>query len=145
MYRLDLGDPRLNLPVALYRARDEQGRERLRPIEGIGDRPAEGSVAFFALDRPGEGTVPVVEAEGDEGVTLHVGADIEGTPIFHALPVDADGPPPGTAPLFAVRDDQGRIRFEAGDESLPDGWERLGEPICRVWLRPGPERQPLFP
>ncbi len=145
MYRLDLDDPRLNLPVALYRIRDEQDRERLRPIGGLGDRPSEGSVAFFALDRPGAETIPVFEVEGSERVTLQVGGQIEGTPCFHALPVDLIDPPPETTLLFTVRDDQGRFGVHVGDEPLSEGWERLGEPICRVWLRPGPERQPLFP
>jgi hypothetical protein len=135
----------LNLPVALYRIRDEQGRERLRPIGGLGDRPGEGWVAFFALDRPGAETIPVFEVEGDEGISLQVGGQIEEVPSFHALPVDLVDPPPGTALLFAVRDDQGRIGYYAEQSPLPKGWERLGDPICRVWLRPGPERQPLFP
>ncbi|WP_152049439.1 hypothetical protein [Tautonia marina] len=145
MYRLDLDDPRLNLPVAWYRVRDAEGRERFRPIGSLGERPGEGRVAFFALDRPGDGTVPVVEVDGENGITLEVDGEAEETLCFHALPADATDPPPGTVPLVAVRDDQGRIDVRVGDEPLPDGWERLGEPICRVWLRPGPERQPLYP
>ncbi|RUL89200.1 hypothetical protein [Tautonia sociabilis] len=153
MYRLDLDDPRLNLPVAIYRIPDHQGNDRLRPVTGLNmePRPAEGTVAFFALDRPAEGTVPIVEVLGPSGVELQAGSSPEGDrhspTIFHALPADSDDPPPGTAPLFSFRDENGRRVFAASSSEQPlrDGWERLGGPICLVWTRPGPERQPLFP
>lgn len=151
MYRLDLDDPRVNLPVAIYRVPGDDGPGRLRPVEGLRfePRPAEGIVAFFALDRPGEGTVPVVEVLGPAGVELRAGGDDapgdDGPTIFHALPVDAPGPPPGTVPLFAFRDEGGRLVYEAGTHPSRDGLQRIGDPICLVWERPGPERQPLFP
>jgi len=50
MYRLDLGDERLVLPVAVYRKADG----------GLGFRSGE-SIAFFACDRPGPGLVHVGE------------------------------------------------------------------------------------
>ena len=48
-YRLDLGDPRLNLPRPVY---EVDGTYRFGPVTGR-------SPVFFALDRPGTGTVPV--------------------------------------------------------------------------------------
>jgi hypothetical protein len=59
MHRLDLEDPRLRLPVPIYdlgkagRAERYADKRALRP--GDGDPP----IAFFALDQPAPGTVPV--------------------------------------------------------------------------------------
>ncbi|QDV38583.1 DUF4185 domain-containing protein [Tautonia plasticadhaerens] len=139
MYRLDLDDPRLNLPVAVYR----MGDARLRP--GPDGRPAEQSIAFFALDREAEGTVPIAERlVGDQGM-IRIGGPDDPEPIFHALPADLADPPPGTAPLFEYRHDSGHVHYATEGDEPGEGYRRVGGPICRVWRRPGPERQPLFP
>ncbi len=56
MYKLDLSDPRLNLPVA---------------IDGFGSpddvKAPSRHIEFFALERPGEGTVPVFEQTSRDG------------------------------------------------------------------------------
>jgi hypothetical protein len=142
MYRLDLDDPRLNLPVAVYRSGD--GRLQSRPPFGLGHRPAEMRVAFFAKDREGEGTVPIVERLVGDRTELRVADPGHPAPIFHALPADLADPPPGTTPLFAYQVDSGEVRY-ATEADAPDGSRQVGEAICRVWRRPGPERQPLFP
>jgi hypothetical protein len=60
MYKLDLGDPRLNLPVPIYE------------VEGkLVPKTPGNPIRFFALDRPGPGTI-------------EVGG-------FHALPPDSKG------------------------------------------------------
>jgi hypothetical protein len=64
MYKLDLDEPRLNLPAPIY---EVDGRYLSR---SPGHR-----VVFFALDRPAAGTLPI----GDP-------------PLFHALSVDREGP-----------------------------------------------------
>src|SRR3954466_7054604 len=62
MYRLDLADGRLNLPVAVYRRPGAEGFATARKLgPGSGRLP----VAFFALERPGPGTVPVFQARAE--------------------------------------------------------------------------------
>ncbi|HWE38595.1 MAG TPA: hypothetical protein VG406_18635 [Isosphaeraceae bacterium] len=118
MYRLDLDDPRLNLPV---------------PFSG--DRPAPRSpglpVAFYALERPGPATVAVFRA--DDG-RLVVGKVPNGrAPLFHALPADVAKPPETTTLLYEfIRGDE---HVYSTAESLA-GHRRADRPFCRVWRSP---------
>lgn len=117
MYRIDLDDPRLNLPVAIY----DLGDGRYRPRSP--GRP----VAWFALERPGERTLPVYE----DGGKLVSGNPPDGRqPLFHALPADLAEPPPATALLF---EEGGSYVLET---DRPPGEGRRG-PIARVWKNPG--------
>ena len=71
-YRLDLDDPRLNLPRPVY---EVDGTDRFGPVAGR-------SPAFFALDRPGTNTVPVGP--------------------FHVLAEGSSAEPKTTIPLYEV-------------------------------------------
>jgi hypothetical protein len=127
MYRLDLGDPRLALPVAVY----DLSRGKVPAVFGTA-HAAKGDtspLAFFAPDRPLAGTVPVLA--GKEG--LRVGKADEAGAVFYALP--AQGPAqPATVPLYEYRrgDGPGRAYSVEGRLSLP-GYERAEQPLCRVW------------
>jgi hypothetical protein len=91
MYRLDLGDPRLNLPV---------------PISEVDGRLASWSpgrpIRFFGLDRPGVGTVPI----GDP-------------PIGHGLAVDARNPPATTTLLYESTDRRSFSTDASGGRAKP--------------------------
>ena len=97
MYRLDLADARLALPVAVYQVkgryllRDEMEREKLwDKIEGI---------PFFAFDRPGEGRVAVY---GEQG-SLRLKGSGEATPNFYALPMSDRSDSPSLINIPAER------------------------------------------
>jgi hypothetical protein len=130
MYRLDLGDPRVVLPVAVYDVSLGAAPERFR----VG-RPAEGErpIAFYAPDRALAGTLPVLA--DDNG--LRLGRPGQDGALFHALPADAEAPPAGTIPLFEYRQRGGPRRAYSTDGglSLPD-FVRAEKPLCRVWRRP---------
>ena len=96
-YRLDLADPRLNLPVPIHEADG-----RLAPAMP-GHR-----VAFYALDRPGPGTMPL------------------GT--FHALPPDSKATPE-TILIYP----DGPSSFVT-EEARPAA--NSGPPVGRVWRNP---------
>jgi hypothetical protein len=96
MYKLDLGDPRLNLPVAVS---ESDGTLTLRS-------PGQ-PVMFFALDRPGRGTIPIGG--------------------FHALPPDLNEPPSTTVPLYEVSRNGSKTYSTTGDG---------GKPVARVWRNP---------
>ncbi|MEO6810794.1 MAG: hypothetical protein ABI353_16890 [Isosphaeraceae bacterium] len=136
MYKLDLDDPRLNLPVAIYRASgpgvaDQYGTVH-RPLPAKASR----SLAFFALDRPAEGAVPVFEQptkDGASSLTLTAkAADKPATsPLFYALPADTKDAPSTTVPLFESTKD-GRTVYETDAASVPAGTR----PLCFVWRNP---------
>ena len=137
MYRLDLSDARLNLPVPIYHREQagvttfDTGRRR-RP----GDR-----IAFFALEKAGTGTVPVSRLDDPEaGPILKVGPLADGpeaSVLFYALPADVKAPPSTTTPLyeFILRD--GKVRTYSTEEtSTAPGARRSERPVCRVWKNP---------
>ncbi len=77
MYRLDLDDPRLNLPTTV----------RLNPEE-------QDEVSFFTLPKPAPETLPLSQSPGG---TLHVDVPVEGdTPLGYILPPSVSERPPGT-------------------------------------------------
>ena len=103
LYKLDLADPRLHLPVPIYRV---EGR--------LAPKSPGHPIPFFALDRPGSGTIPI------------------GDPTqFHALPLDAREAPATTTVLYASpAPDGSRTNFTT--ESGQDG----ARPVARVWRNP---------
>jgi hypothetical protein len=131
LYKLDLSDARLALPVAVYDLSPGEGHERFGttpPAKAKDPRPA-----FFAPDRPLPGTVPVLA--GKEG--LRTGKPGDGGAVFYALPADTKAPPAVSTPLFEYRHRDGTRRAYSVDPhlSLP-GFERAEQPLCLVW-RPG--------
>jgi hypothetical protein len=100
MYRLDLEDPRLVLPVPIYevaRAERFADKRALRPEDG--DPP----VAFLAHDRPLPGTVPIWWSGAACGARrLVTGGTPATAPLFHAYPGSA---PPGQPPRLPLRVD----------------------------------------
>jgi len=139
MYRLDLADPRLNLPVAIYRL----AGGGLGPAPRLGPEDTRLRIAFFALDRPTAGSVPVFETSTEGGRVLDVGKPSTrgavGAPLFHALPADAADPPATTVALYAIQRPDGiLLGYATGDESEPDAAvaRRSERPICRVWRNP---------
>jgi hypothetical protein len=112
MYRLDLDDPRLNLPVPIY-----DNGVTLKP------RSPGHPVAFFALERPGEGTIP-----------------IGNPPRFHILPSKLAKPPASTTLLYESPGRDGGPPTDFVDEA------RLalesGGAVGRVWRNPLPMKLP---
>ena len=103
------------------------GHDRARPI------------AFFALDRPKAGAVPVYEVRANNGsLSLTVGsAPATGEPLFHALPADAKDPPETTVPLYEFTEEDGDKRaYGAGKDAAIPGYKRAEQPACRVWRNP---------
>jgi hypothetical protein len=153
MYRLDLADERLQLPVAVYRVRNPDGATRLTLREQVAAENAWErieEVAFFAL--PPEcrraGTVPVfaVERGGAAELTL-VSPGPEAQPLFVALPAEASAAAgtvasewssPALAGLRPFRPNRGGEVFYAAATEPPAGCEVAGPALCRVWRAPNP-------
>jgi hypothetical protein len=127
MYRLDLSDPRLNLPMPVYRL----ARGGLGLASRLGPDDTQLRVEFFALDRPASGSIPVFEV-ATKGPPM-------ASPLFHALPADAEDPPATTLPLYTLQRADGTVvgytTAEAPESETP-GVRRSERPIARVWKSP---------
>lgn len=142
MYKLDLADPRLVLPVPVYQLVDVPDRFGL--IHDLKAASKTRPIAFFAPDRPGPETQPVYgqSIEGG-GLILYVGEPprstdgIKPAPLFHALTLKTTQVSADTLPLFEYASDDGRKRAYSTDGTWSmTGYRRSKEPICRVWRNP---------
>jgi hypothetical protein len=151
MYQLDLSDPRLALPVAVYElASAAGGSPRLvtKPFatdnEAIAPRP----VAFFAPDRAGIATLPVYEHHDPaHGQSLSIparGQPAEGAatrPLFFILPVDLKDYTAATVPLYEYREEGGGRRFYSVEAQTPNARSRYTrKQLGRVWRNPAHSR-----
>jgi len=145
MYKLDLADPRLVLPVPVYNRTVADGEtsppfvtgERLNP----GDRC--GAIGWFALDRPSDASVPVFAEQSGDGTTLLVVGShskppqVRGQPLFHALPADMPDPPDTSVPLFEFVSKDGKQRRYSTQKTLDiAGSKRSVKATCLVWPSP---------
>ena len=125
MYKLDLGDRRLNLPVAVYNA--PKGLATMSP----GDE-----VAFFALDRPAPGTIAIARAHDGR---LRV-AEKNDAVLFHAYPPGIENRPQGLSPLHEYHNAE--INAYAYSIEPLAGFARVEKPLCLVWRKPLAGRYP---
>jgi hypothetical protein len=132
LYKLDLAEPRLALPVAVYDLSPGAIPEAFGTVSTL--KGKEPRIAFFAPDRPLRGSVPVLtEKDG-----LRVGKPDEAGALFHALQADTKDPPPAATPLYEYRPREGGRRAYSVDPALAlPGYERGDRPLCLVWRRPG--------
>lgn len=131
MYRLDLGDPRLDLPVPVYLRRD--GALSLRG--GVGAKTV-ASIPFFALAPSAKPDGLIAFYGGANGLTTQ--ANVGQKPLFYALPAtakDGEKPSPGVVPLYEYERDGKRFYSTDAGGSGP-AVTRTGAPLCRVWRNP---------
>lgn len=158
LYRLRLDDPRLVLPVPVYRLRGPAGpRYALRgAVEALGAWGEVEEIPFFAVEpgRPLEGAIEVVARREGRGMRLRAGgaAGREGggkapgaaAPgageeiLFLALPAErTEGGPASEAlvPLYEHVPADGGAPVYSARESVP-GCARSEKPLARVWRNP---------
>ena len=152
MYQLDLSDPRLALPVAVYQyTAGRPGvsprlvtRARAKDDEATSPRP----VAFFAPDRPGIAILPVYERyDSTQGQSLFTpaggqppaGADLR--PLFFVLPADLKDYTAATVPLYEYRDEGAGRRFYSVEAQSSNARSRFTRRLLgRVWRNPASSR-----
>ena len=138
MYSLDLEDPRLYVPVAIYRGRTPAGGWSYRTYHDREEASAPRELAFFAPDRPRAGTVAMREEIGP-GALPRLTADPQTRqPAGSTGSRDTRGPirfycavapdVPATVALYEVRDATGWIYTT---QPVPGA-----RPVCRVWPAP---------
>jgi hypothetical protein len=148
MYKLDLTDPRMMLPVPEYaRLVDKTGANSVTlPFLNAEQARSSGqrhSVAFFAPDRPAPGLVPVYSEKRDHRETIATRPESgeRAAILFYALPADTKNPPPTTALLCEDTSVDGHVlRIEETDPATDNPQLHA---ICRVWKSPTSLRYPL--
>ena len=129
MYRLELDDPRLNLPVPVYERPGDAGSTWSTV------RHSNAAPRFFALPKPAEGTVPI---GWDEKTGRLVGLAKAADALFHA----ADDPVAlGMDYLLPLhewtRANQAQTIYSHDGNPPSNGkWKRSVESLCHVWPLP---------
>jgi hypothetical protein len=147
MYQLDLSDPRLALPVAIYEMTSGTGvASRLLTKTPPSDRESSmpRPVAFFAPDRHGIASLPVFEQyDAKNGQALSVPASgvapdrFDAPPLFFVLPADIKDYTAATVPLYEYREEgSGRRVYsvEAPSSVARSRW--TPKVLGRVWRNP---------
>ena len=129
MYRLELDDPRLNLPVPVY--------ERPGDAGSTWSTVGHGNAAprFFALPKPAEGTIPI---GWDEKTGRLVGMVKAADTLFHAAADPAALGMDYLLPLHEwTRANEAQTIYSHDDNPPSNGkWKRSVEPLCHVWPLP---------
>ena len=138
MYRIDLDDVEMALPVAIY-TRGTGATSELVAKRGV--RPTDPALApaFFAYDRAVRGAVPVAWSGPACGARrLSVGGQPATTPLFYALPPGGDGDagalPPSTM-LYEYVGPNGAYVYSVDATLAPSGLSR-GAAIAQAWPTP---------
>jgi len=143
MYRLDLADPRLALPVAVYEVDPSTAPGGLATGPSLSDAGKGKPIAFFALDRPEMASIPVVRVPDGEGGTALATADPGTVPVeagsnlaFAILPPESELAE--TTPIYEYsREGSTERTLSIDPERAEAGWRRSPKPVGRVWKNPG--------
>ena len=129
MYRLELDDPRLNLPVPVYERPGDAGSTWSTVRHG------NAAPRFFALPKPAEGTVPI---GWDEKTGRLVGLAKAADALFHAAADPAALGMDYLLPLHEwTRANQAQTIYSHDGSPPSNGkWKRSEEPLCHVWPLP---------
>ncbi|MEZ6132771.1 MAG: hypothetical protein R3C59_29230 [Planctomycetaceae bacterium] len=129
MYRLDLTDERLALPVPVYRS--DNALSTLNAADSDDQVPQRKQVDFYALDRKTVATIPVYSqnVDGHQRLTL---AATDGQPVFFALPMNDSPLVAGTVPLLEYQNSATGIREYRTTPPSEPGFEEV-RAVCRVW------------
>jgi len=148
MYRLNLADPRLVLPVAVYQIRDKEGKTDYLLREGVekaGKWDFIESIPFYAIepDRANKELIPLyahkVMGKKDQITSLALkSSNPSAKPIFYALPpTELKNDNSSIVPLYEYhhKDTEQRL-YSVKERFDKKGWTRTEKPLCRVWKAP---------
>jgi hypothetical protein len=143
MYRLNLDDPRLALPVAVYQIRHQEGQSDYLLCDGVEKAnkwDSVESIPFFAVEpkRAHGDLVPIyVDRERETRLTTER-PNPSAEPLFYALPSNGPGSEnPCSVSLYEYRQDKTERRIYSTKPALEQkGWTRAQNPFCRVWKAP---------
>ena len=140
MYRLNLDDPRLALPVAVYQTRDEHGA----PDYLLGDSVEKTkkwdsveSIPFYAVEpqRAHSDLVPIYADKGRAIKLTGKRPNPSAEPLFYALSSSgSDSDNSCIVPLYEYRNAETERSIYSTKPQLQEaGWVRTENPLCRIW------------
>jgi len=147
MYRLNINDPRLILPVPVYQVREGQNGISyclLNSVEETAKWDCVESIPFYAIEpyRAGSSLISVygrkLTRKGRPTTCLTTERPAPSAkPLFCALPPSEKAEEnPCIAPLYQYCDDKGRYLYSTEQELREKNWSRAEDPLCRVWKAP---------
>ena len=143
MYRLNLDDPRLALPVAVYQIRDKQDQSDYLLADGMEKAnkwDSVESIPFYAIEpkRAHVNLVPVYIKKEQEIRLVMERPDQFAEPLFYALPLGGPGSEnPYIVALYEYHNDKtGRRNYSTNPALEEKDWTRSQNPLCRVWKVP---------
>ena len=146
MYRLNLDDPHLALPVAVYQVLDKQGQRDYLLRDGV--EKAElwdsvESIPFYAVE-PKRAHGDLVPIYADKGREIRLTAERpnpSAEPLFYALmSSEPESENSCIVPLYEYYHADTERRIYSTKPAIEEkGWRRTENPLCRVWkVPPGP-------
>jgi hypothetical protein len=145
MYRLDLEDPQLALPVAIRSAGGPDEPPSVLGPTGAGT----GTTRFLAPVRSIPGSVPVYAANSDgSGLTRtapRAPANAAPEPLFHVLDPGRGPVPSAAVPLYEWADGAGRVAYAVDGHPGWPGYRRAAQPLGWVWPAVGSRAADLLP
>jgi len=143
MYRLNLDDPRLALPVAVYQIRDKRGviDYLLRDgVEKTNQWYSVESIPFYAVEpKRAHGDLIPIYADKEREIRLTVERpNPSANPLFYALPPDAPANENSCIlSLYEYRHADTEQRLYSTKPALHEkSWIRMENPLCCVWKTP---------
>jgi len=153
MYRLILDDPRLFLPVPVYRVIGANGVTSYQLREEVASQNSWErieEIPFFAVppNRRREGLIAIYAAANQSAISgevglqrdLPAGKNAQVKPLFYAFPADDGGKNVsslGMVPLYEYRNSESGVGVYSTEPHLKSKvLKRAPQPICRVWRNP---------
>lgn len=138
MYKLSLDDPRVFMPVGIYRVDGKPATYRNKLAIPKGKKNI--SIAFFAPDRPRNGTVPVYEVSDGKGKAPRLSltaSSASDTPVFYAEdPASKHSDDSPTVGLLEFSNEKGDRIYTTDAAFAKEGYTKSEKAICRVWPNP---------
>jgi hypothetical protein len=137
VYKLDLDDPRLGVPVPVYHRKGPD--ERYGTKEAFPTPESGLDLVWYAPDRATSGTMPVYQWDmGDgRGAILTTEARPGAKPVFYALSAADGSLSTVTMPLHEFRNRKtGERAYSTAKAMGSHRYARAPQAVCRVWPSP---------
>jgi hypothetical protein len=143
MYRLNLDDPRLVMPVAVYQLRDKDNQQEYLLRDGVEKAnkwDSIESIPFCAVE-PDRASGDLIPIYADKGQSLRLTTERPNSsaePLFYSLPSSKlKSENPYITALYEYHNDKAGQRIYSTNPALEEkGWIRAQNPLCRVWKAP---------
>ena len=140
MYRLNLDDPRLAMPVAVYQMQGQSDYLLRDGVEKTNTWDSVESIPFYAVEpkRAHSDLVPIYADKRREIKLTFKRPNPSAEPLFYALPSSgSESENSCIVPLYEYRNAETERSIYSTKPALQEkGWTRSENALCRVWKAP---------